>query len=151
MRLLERITARHIFAVTEEPVAGQAQFEMNESTRTTTRKNETAADTLLESITAASVNTETPRGPTAENGAAANPKSAVKESNGASQNDSHDSPPAEGNEKLVADLQSYNSRDGSADGGGEEEDESHYPTGISLALLTFGLCMATFVVRASHE
>jgi len=28
----------------------------------------------------------------------------------------------------------------------EEEDESKYPKGISLAILTFGLCMATFVV-----
>ena len=32
----------------------------------------------------------------------------------------------------------------------EEEDESQYPGGYSLAILTFGLCMATFVVALDN-
>jgi len=37
------------------------------------------------------------------------------------------------------------------DGEEEAEDESRYPKGVPLAILTFGLCMATFVVSGSSK
>lgn len=33
---------------------------------------------------------------------------------------------------------------------GEEDDENHYISGVPLALLTFGLCMATFTVALDN-
>ena len=41
--------------------------------------------------------------------------------------------------------------DEKGDGGEEVEDESKYPRGVPLAILTFGLCMATFVVSRWKE
>jgi len=37
-----------------------------------------------------------------------------------------------------------------ADGDGDAEDESKYPSGIKLALLTLGLCTATWVVALDN-
>ncbi|TEY56427.1 hypothetical protein BOTCAL_0225g00070 [Botryotinia calthae] len=40
--------------------------------------------------------------------------------------------------------------EGTEEANGEEDDENHYISGVPLALLTFGLCMATFTVALDN-
>jgi hypothetical protein len=149
MGLIERIMAWRNVGVTEEPVAAHTESEINRTTASNPiEKNET--NTSLERLKVTSDDTATSGStPTAESGAIANETSAVTEADLNRQNDIKSCEKLTKGNPSITDPKSCEGIDGSAQ---EEdvEDESRYPTGASLALLTFGLCMAIFVVcRAS--